>query len=90
MQSTILIIFCGTLLYFFFGIGHTNTLRRNHPAFRKIIDRHPALYAVALITWPIVFIIYISIQSIEPLTKSRKDDYPDDEDLPEFLKRQSD
>ena len=73
----LLLIIEATILYVCFGIIHTQQLRIYWPFFQHKTNQHKSLLFFAALLWPIAFITYITWRMIEPLTKSRRNDWPE-------------
>lgn len=70
-----LIMLVASLLYLALGLEYTTTLRERYKPFRNAIDKCAILYAVALLGWFPMFIFTTLLYIGEVLTKSRKNDY---------------
>jgi len=75
----ILITFASALIYFSIGIPYPNMLRRNWLWFHCTANKHPSIYALALVVWAAIFIVFITWRAFEPLTKSRRSDFQENE-----------
>ncbi len=73
MQS--LLIIEAAILYIGFGVIHTQQLRTYWPYFHHATNKHRSLLFVATLLWPVFFLAYITWRMIEPLTKSRRNDW---------------